>query len=238
MTPPLPEGAAGFPYTTELITQRYPWKDIPGSSHRVLLQRIEQLGSGLRVLDLGFGAGLLARRIRDRCRYLAGVELDPEAAKAGAPYFDLAIEGDLLDGLRRSWEEPFDVVVAGDILEHLPDPEVALRTLRPLVRPGGRLLISLPNIANVSVRLALLFGRFDYADRGILDRTHLRFFTWRSGRELLERAGFTVRATTPTAMPFELVFPWLAFTRPGAVALAHALPTLFGYQFVHEAEPA
>jgi SAM-dependent methyltransferase len=244
-TPPSPPAAEGFlRYSTTLETHRYPWKDIPGSSHRILLARVEALGEKLRVLDLGFGAGLLARRIRPRCRYLAGIELDPEAAQVGAPFFDRPIVGELLEGLRALSGEPFDVAVAGDILEHLPDPAVALDILHGLLRKDGALLLSLPNVANVSVRVGLLLGRFDYQERGILDRTHLRFFTRRTGRELLEAHGFRVESVTPTAMPLELAFPLLAaapfawLVRPLAIALARVWPGLFGYQFVYQAARA
>ncbi|HEV8269578.1 MAG TPA: class I SAM-dependent methyltransferase [Thermoanaerobaculia bacterium] len=227
-----------------LQQSHYPWKDIPGSSHKILLSRILDAGPGLAVLDLGFGAGQLARRIRDRCRYLAGIELDPVAAREGDPYFDDPVHGDILDGLRGPWREPFDVVVAGDVLEHLPDPAVALRVLHGLMRPGGLFLCSLPNVANVTVRMSLLAGRFPYADRGILDRTHLKFFTRKSAVELLTSAGFQVRRVIPTAMPVELALPWLERTpllgaaRAAASVSARAWPTLFGYQFVLEATPA
>jgi SAM-dependent methyltransferase len=200
-------------------------------------------GKGLAVLDLGFGAGLLARRIRPVCRYLAGVELDPEAAKEGAPFFDQPVTGDLLDGISGPWKETFDVIVAGDILEHLPRPEVLLDSLKPLLKPGGVLLLSLPNVANVTVRLGLLFGRFTYAPRGILDRTHLRFFTRATGRTLLEESGFRVTSVDVTAMPLELALPALGrpplagLARATALAAARLWPTLFGYQFVYEAGP-
>lgn len=231
-------------YVSELQLQRYPWKEIPGSSHQLLLETIRSLPEGLSVLDLGFGAGLLARRIRPRCRYLAGIELDPEAAVEGAPFFDDPVVGDLLEGIRGPWRMPFDVVVAGDILEHLPHPQDALAAIRPLLAPGGRLLVSLPNVANVTVRLSLLAGRFPYAERGILDRTHLRFYTRRSGEELLRTAGFRVERVRATAMPVELAVPWLGRAPLGPVvqgvsrALCAAWPTLLGYQFVYEARLA
>ena len=231
-------------YEAELPRSRYPWKEIPGSSHDVLLSRIGTLGAGLSVLDVGFGAGHLARRIRARCRYLAGIELDPDAAREGAAYFDDPLVDDVVSGLAGPWREPFDVVVAGDILEHLPEPGLALSLLRPLLKPRGLLLVSLPNVANVTVRLGLLFGRFPLADRGILDRTHLRFFTRSSGRELLRQNGFQVLRETPTAMPFELALPFLgrpplaAPVRAAARLLAAAWPGLFGYQIVYEARPA
>ena len=231
-------------YAGELPRSRYPWKEIPGSSHAVLLSRIAALGTGLSVLDVGFGAGHLARRIRPACRYLAGIELDPGAAIEGAAYFDAPLVDDVVHGLAGPWREPFDVVVAGDILEHLPQPDLALALVRPLLHPDGLLLVSLPNIANVTVRLGLLAGRFPATDRGILDRTHLRFFTRRTGRELLSRNGFRVVRETPTPMPVELALPFLGrpplapLTRSAARLLAAAWPGLFGYQFVYEARLA
>jgi hypothetical protein len=97
-------------------------------------------------------------------------------------------------------------------------------------------------VANVTVRAALLLGRFPYADRGILDRTHLRFYTRRSARSLIEGGGLRVRGIAATAMPYELALPTFGrapFRAPVcafAAASARIWPTLFGYQFVIEAE--
>ena len=210
----------------------------------LLLEKVLARGKDLAVLDLGFGTGLFAQRVRPACRYLAGVELDPEAAKEGAPFFDESVTGDLVGAVSRPWKEPFDVIVAGDVLEHLPRPEVLLGFLRRLLKPDGVLLLSLPNVANVTVRLGLLAGRFDYASRGILDETHLRFFTRRTGRALLESAGYRVVRVEATAMPVELALPALGrpplapLARGGALLSARLWPTLFGYQFVFEAVPA
>jgi SAM-dependent methyltransferase len=161
-----------------------------------------------------------------------------------ADLFDRCLPAEILETLESLDEEPFDVVVAGDILEHLEDPGRALTLLRRLVRPRGVLLVSLPNVANITVRLSLLFGRFDYDPRGILDATHLRFFTRRTGRTLLEAHGFRTTSVTATAMPVELAVPALGrpplapAVRGGALLLARVWPTLFGYQFVWEAVPA
>jgi 2-polyprenyl-3-methyl-5-hydroxy-6-metoxy-1,4-benzoquinol methylase len=214
---------------------------MPGSSHLLLLGKVLARGRDLAVLDLGFGSGLFARRIRSSCRYLAGIELDPEAASEAAAFFDEAVTGDLLEGIAGPWKEPFDVVLAADVLEHLARPEALLAALRPLLRPDGALLLSLPNVANITVRLGLLFGRFTYGPRGILDGTHLRFYTRASGRTLLEENGYRVISVETTAMPVELALPALS-RRPFAGAVralallaARAWPTLFGYQFVYEA---
>ena len=136
------------------------------------------------------------------------------------------------------------MVVCADVLEHLVRPEDLLSRIAGWLAPGGRLFVSLPNVANASVRGALLLGRFPYADRGILDRTHLRFFTRATGRELLEAAGFRIDAVRPTAMPYELALPalgrrpWRGPVRAFASGTARVWPTLFAYQFVYEATKA
>jgi 2-polyprenyl-3-methyl-5-hydroxy-6-metoxy-1,4-benzoquinol methylase len=220
--------------------EKYVWKEIPGSSHDRIRRRIRALPAGLRLLDLGAAGGHLGRAVRDRCAFLAGVETDPDLPDAAREGYDdwrrtdAAAAGD--------WTAPFDVVVCADVLEHLPRPEALLERIRAWLRPGGTLLVSVPNVANVSVRAALLAGRFPYADRGILDRTHLHFYTRRSARDLLTGSGFRVRGDEPTAMPYELAAPalarapWRRPVRAFATASARAWPTLFGYQFVLEAE--
>jgi predicted TPR repeat methyltransferase len=210
----------------------------------MLIRRILARPAGLAVLDLGSGAGLLARRIRPHCRYLAGIELDPEAAREGAPFFDKSVTGELLEGVSGPWREPFDVIVAGDVLEHLTRPERLLALLKPIFARDGILMASIPNVANVTVRASLALGRFSYTDRGLLDRTHLRFYTRRTARTLLEESGFRIVFETVTPMPVELAVPALgrpplaAPVRWAARALASAWPTLLGYQFVYEARPA
>jgi SAM-dependent methyltransferase len=173
--------------------------------------------------------------------HVAGVEADP-AVRPPAGLYDEWVTDSLSADL--SWSRRFDVVVCADVLEHLPDPAAVLARVRRWIAPGGLLLVSLPNVANVAVRLSLLAGRFEYAETGILDRTHLRFYTRRSARRLVENAGFRIRAARATPIPAELAIPLLArppFRAPAralAAAAAAAWPTLFGYQFVVEAEPA
>lgn len=219
--------------------EKYVWKEIPGSSHDHLRRRIARMPAGLRLLDLGAAGGHLGRAVRNRCSYLAGVEPDrslPASAREG--YDDWRTVDARHAG---EWEQPFDVVVCADVLEHFARPEALLEQIHGWLAPGGTLLVSLPNIANVSVRLSLLVGRFRYADRGILDRTHLSFYTRATARDLLEQSGFTVRSAAPTAMPYELAIPslarrpWNRPTRALARLSARVWPTLFGYQFVIEA---
>jgi predicted TPR repeat methyltransferase len=222
------------------VAEKYAWKEIPGSSHDLLRRRIRALPRGLRLLDLGAAGGHLGRAVRDRCAFLAGVEPDPGLPASCREGYDDWRRTDALSA--GAWDHPFDAVVCADVLEHLPRPEELLAQIRQWLRAEGTLFVSLPNVANLTVRLALLLGRFPYADRGILDRTHLRFYTRRSARQLIEAAGFRVRSVEATAMPCELAVPVLGRAplsgpvRAFASGSARLWPTLFGYQFVIEAE--
>ena len=219
-------------------TEKYVWKEIPGSSHDVIRRWIRTLPPGMRLLDLGAAGGHLGRAVRDRCAFVAGVEPVedlPGSAKTG--YDDWRTTAAETAG---DWPEPFDVVVCADVLEHLARPDDLLERIRSWLKPNGVLLASIPNVANISVRASLLAGRFSYAERGILDRTHLRFYTFSTARRLLENGRFWIRRAQPTAMPYELAFsslgrgPLTPLVRRFAVASARLWPTLFGYQFVFE----
>ena len=219
---------------------KYGWKEIPGSSHEILRRRIRALPPGLRLLDLGAAGGHLGRAVRGHCSYLAGVEADPGLPASARDGYDDWRAVDAVDA--GTWEAPFDVVVCADLLEHLAQPRALLDRIGGWLKTGGVLLVSIPNIANISIRLSLLFGYFRYTDRGILDRTHLSFYTRASAAELLESSGYTIRAIEPTAMPYELAVPelghepWSTPVRALAQLSSRGWPTLFGYQFVFEAE--
>jgi SAM-dependent methyltransferase len=156
--------------------------------------------------------------------------------------FDRYISASLHDGFGDAMEQldrhRFDKILLMDVLEHLVDPESLLRDCRKLLKPNGELLVSVPNIANLTVRLALAFGQFNYAERGILDKTHLRFFTRKTARRMLAGNGFEIVKEKMTVMPLELVLG-LAAANPlmrmitGTLAILTALaPGLLGYQTV------
>jgi 2-polyprenyl-3-methyl-5-hydroxy-6-metoxy-1,4-benzoquinol methylase len=86
----------------------------------------------------------------------------------------------------------YDLVILGDILEHLKRPDIFLTAINDHLTPDGKIIVSVPNIANYSIRLRLLIGQFRYTETGIMDRTHLRFFTWSSFSELIDRSGFAI----------------------------------------------
>jgi SAM-dependent methyltransferase len=143
-----------------------------------------------------------------------------------------------LESARPLLHGPFDAIVYGDVLEHLSDPRAVLQALDQTLTPGGTVIVSVPNVAHLWVRLSLLAGRFDYADRGILDRTHLRFFTRRTLLELLRDAGLAVIEVAVTPVPLPLVVPsrwhgpWLARVHALSAGAARGWPGGLAYQFV------
>jgi predicted TPR repeat methyltransferase len=152
----------------------------------------EQLG---RVLDLGCGAGGVGRALRPRTAWLAGVELDPEAAQAARETYDEVLTGSIEQQLG-SLAGPFDTVLAYDVLEHLADPRAVLQHVRDIAAPGALIHVSVPNARHYSlVRDLVLRGTFGYTAWGHRDETHLRWLTRRDLVELLEATGWRVERT-------------------------------------------
>jgi 2-polyprenyl-3-methyl-5-hydroxy-6-metoxy-1,4-benzoquinol methylase len=126
------------------------------------------------------------------------------------------------------------VILCGDVVEHLRDPGAALARLRPLLRPRGRLVLTTPNVANWSMRLSLLAGRWRYTERGILDRTHTHLFTRKTLVETVESAGYRVVTLDHTA---PVPFVGTPAVERAAHAVAAVWPSLFAYQFLLAATP-
>jgi O-antigen biosynthesis protein len=172
----------------------------PNSVHAMTLRFV---GSGKRVLEVGCASGHVTRALVAQGNTVVGVEIDPEAAKTAAEDAERVVVGDLedMDLDVELGGDQFDVVVLGDVLEHLRDPLPILRSARRLLVPKGFIVISLPNVAHADVRLMLLSGRWDYRDLGLMDRTHVRFFTRESARQLLTDAGLSMVAVDRVVAP-------------------------------------
>ena len=215
----------------------YPIKQTSNSSHEYARAFV---GSNQDVLDLGCGVGYFASELKVNGNRISGVDaLPPDRVK---PVFERYVQADLGAGLSRLYPQfggsRFDRILFLDILEHLPGPEVLLRDAAQLLRPNGKVLVSVPNVANFSVRLALLLGRFNYAERGILDRTHLRFFTRKTARQLAKEGGYEIIREQMSVVPVELVLGLapsnflIRFLNAGLNLLTRVFPGFFGYQIL------
>ncbi len=215
----------------------YAFKEGDGTSHAVLLDMIEGQPPS-RVLDLGCAGGLLAERLRKEGHYVVGV--DSVEVPGVRDRTDEFVVADLQQGIPASAGDRFDIVIAGDVIEHLVDPLATLRQIRDVLRPGGELLLSVPNFGHWYPRLRVALGLFGYDRRGILDETHLRFFTRSSLRRVVGAAGYDISEEVATGLPLRAIGgeggPVGALERVDRV-LARLRPTLFGYQHLMRLTP-
>ena len=147
---------------------------------------------GLDVLDVGCGYATTSQYLKGN--RVTGIESSPEAVKVARTRIDRVVERDLQDF------DPsigaFDAIIFADVLEHLAWPIGILKKYLTLLKPNGSVIVSLPNVGLWSVRMQHLLGRFNYEETGVLDHTHLRFFTRRSALRLLDQCGLQVVART------------------------------------------
>ena len=210
------------------------------SAHDVAARLV---GTGHRVLEIGSGDGVFGKSLSAAGNEVVGVDGDrqmPDDLGYQAVYTADLESG--LESLSRRANGQFDRILLLDRLEHLRNPAQLLADCRRLLEGRGKLIISVPNAVNITVRLMVLFGRFQYHDRGILDFSHLRFFTLKSIRKLVEHSGFRVTGVHYTLVPLERLIPVRPSNRlfrlangmlRGATAL---LPGLLAYEIVLVAE--
>jgi methionine biosynthesis protein MetW len=197
-----------------------------------------------RVLDVGCGAGALGGALREeRGIEVMGLELSPDAAARARERLDDVIVADLDDLDTLPCERgSFDAMVFGDVLEHLRDPHRLLRTLRPWLSGDGALVLSIPNVGHWSVVLPLLTqDRWPYADAGLLDRTHVHFFTLAEAELMLRDCGFALAsaaATTLSDPPPPTVDHLTRFLAALGTAEPTARQRLTTYQYLLVAHPA
>ena len=204
--------------------------------------RLAQLvGDRHAVVDAGCAVGYIGEHLRaiQSSRWLAGIEIDPTAAEQARTYYDQVIVGSLEDeSVWNRLERDVDAMIFGDVLEHTSDPIRVLRMAGARMKADGVVVISMPNIAHFRIRLNLLAGRFDYQEWGIMDRTHLRFFTLASATKMVEASGFEVTMSEAIAAypPVEEGPVISRLGRAGKARVRRMLgvirPTLFANQFI------
>lgn len=147
-----------------------------------------------KILDIGCASGRLGRRLKEmnKAEELMGIEIYQPAADEASKYYDKVYRDDV-ESLILPYKEYFDYVICGDILEHLRDPWTLLDRIRGWLKPNGILISSIPNIRYWRIlKDLIILGRWDYTEAGILDKTHLRFFTRRTYIEMLIISNFTI----------------------------------------------
>lgn len=223
------------------MSARYGTPVDPSAENNPHAYALSMVGSGQRVLEVGCSVGHVTEHLVAAGNTVVGIELDAEAAEAARRF---AAEVHVADIGRTPVgtlvPHGFEVVLLGDVLEHLPDPSATLRELVALLTPAGRVVISVPHVAFVDVRLMLLEGTWAYQNDGLLDRTHLRWFTRDGLAALLGEAGLVATRVERVRLgPYESGLP-VTRGRHSAdvIRFAMADPEAATYQFVVEARRA
>jgi len=173
---------------------------------------------------------------------VTGIEQDPEMAEVAREFCEEMVVGDI-ETMDFGELGQYDAIIFGDVLEHVRNPKDVLKRVSDNLKPNGKVLLSLPNVANIWVRLNLLFGRFNYSRVGILDESHLQFFTLHSSKKLAAESGFDVIDVNATPIPLPTILPAaetgrsLSFLHLLNWGLTKLRKTLFGYQFILVCRP-
>lgn len=171
---------------------------------RTHLKIIELVGRSKKVLELGCSTGYLTKEFRKNGCQIDVVEKDRDDILQAKKFARICLQGDLdNENLLDKLSDQYEVVVASEILEHLKDPLKVLKKVKRNLKKRGRLIISMPNIATWSIRRDLFFkGKFEYQESGILDSTHLRFYTYQTVQDLVAQAGFSKFRIIPTEIDY------------------------------------
>ncbi len=224
-------------------SEPYELKPGPGSSHGRLLNWLANRDAA-KVLDLGCADGALGQRIRTLGHHVTGV--DVERFEGVEDRLDDFIQADLEHGIPDSVGSGYDIVLCADVIEHVRDPRQLLHDAGRLVAAGGSVIASVPNFGHWYPRTRTALGLFDYDRRGILDSTHIRFFTRRSFEHLIDDAGLVVLRREATGLPFDVAKRGSGdddeSAKVGVLGTVDKMtvklrPQLFGYQFLYELKP-
>ncbi len=222
--------------TTTSIHYR-PHKD-PKSSHQQIAALVRELASrGFSpVLDVGAAQGMLGHMLAGSSIEIDAIEPNGAWAEMAQPHYRSVFAKTVEDAplAPRSYR----LVVCGDVLEHVIDPVAVLLELRKASAADAKFVISLPNVAHLAIRAMLLFGRFPQMERGILDRTHLHFYTRDTARDMLDRAGLKIERASVTGVPIDELLRDGDDSALGKMltrfqhVLLKLLPRVFGYQLI------
>jgi len=215
---------------------KYHYDEFNNNEYEVHKLAFDLILRGSRVLDIGCATGYLARELSKKECETWGVDNDEKAAKKAAKYCKKVVVCNLDQTENLSVPmKYFDYVIILDVLEHLLHPENILSIIKKHIKDGGRVIISIPNIAHASIRWMLLTGRFDYSTTGILDYTHVRFYTINSIGKLLNKNGYKTLKIIPTNGMCKVPFLYKISDRLPAswqYSFVKKFPSLFAFQFI------
>jgi 2-polyprenyl-3-methyl-5-hydroxy-6-metoxy-1,4-benzoquinol methylase len=207
----------------------------PKSSHQQISKLVRELQLS-PILDVGAAQGMLWHLVQPAELTIDGIEANPRWAELARPYYRQVWASYVEDAPLPP--KTYKLVVCGDVLEHTPDPVSVLKRLLEAATDDAKFIISVPNVAHLAVRMMLLFGRFPKMERGILDKTHLQFFTRDTALEMLRQAGLRAERVSCTGVPLDELWKngegkllYRMMTKSQHLALA-AAPRLFGFQWV------
>lgn len=181
------------------------------STHSIIKK---QIGKNNHVLDIGCNDGYIGK-ISHKSNVFYGLEYSEESVNKAKKYYKDVIKYDLNNLKKLDWKEKFDVLIFADVLEHVLYPEEVLDFfVESYLKKDGKVIISLPNIANWQIRLNLLFGKFEYTETGIMDRTHLHLYTFKTANDLIMKSKLKVIGVYGGASFFGKFIKYLPFMKP------------------------
>ena len=234
-----------MPPRTEIKYSRPEYDISSVAPHWADAQMVKLIGAGKKVLEIGCASGHFGKYLKAKagCKVWA-VELDGRLAEVARPDYEKIYVGDVQDEKVLDLLEnmKFDVVLCSNVLEHLAAPLPVLLRLKDFLEREGYFVIALPNIAHWSIRMKLFAGRFEYTETGILDNTHVRFFTRKTAIEFLRNAGLKVEVSSfdwDNGIPkFNGLISRIPKAGEAILKWFYSLsPALFGYQFIFKAGP-
>jgi len=208
-------------------SKMYEFKPFRYSSHEKIISLVKP---NSKVLDIGCASGYIASQLKKKNCEVTGIDNSKEYLKEAKKHCK---EVQLLDISRETPKGTYDVIILGDVLEHTPNPEEILIKLKKNLSPAGTIIISVPNIVNIYARFKIMTGTFPQDDKGIFDRTHLRYFTIKSLKALIKNSNLKIRKLNFAPIPLKLVFPRSPQIFSDMLFfITYLWPNLFAYQLI------
>jgi len=215
-----------------------------------------------RILDIGCGSGYFSKKIMKKGNIVYGIDSSKEAIALATKRVNNAAICNI-EQEEIPWKEKFDIIIFADVLEHLQAPEIVIKKCMKHLENDGLIILSLPNIANWTIRIQLLFGNFDRSTTGILDKTHIHFYTLKTAKKLIEDSGLEMVGIDinpnfvmtivrwllriikkgPKMSEYEMILEsplyriYLQYIQPIEVFFARFWKALFAYQFIFICKP-